>query len=248
MSEAPPRRPVPVRRPLLALLPALLLFAWAVPARAQAPLPASPWLLCRAAILRVERGSGIPPGLMLAIALVESGRGDPGSGRIEPWPWTINAGGEGRFLPGRAEAVAAVAALREGGTASVDVGCMQVNLFHHPDAFRGLEQAFDPVENVRYAARFLQGLYARTGNWAQAVAQYHSGEAERGAAYQRRVALARLAGAWGGTGGVVPLPAAAGVTGLCAPGLRPALMIRPPTARGALASRTRIVCQGGGRR
>ena len=232
-------------RALVAPVFACLVVLAMAPSHARAQAEAAPsWLLCRAAIVQAEREAGLSPGLMLAIALVESGRGDPRSGRIEPWPWTLNAGGEGRYLSTRSEAVAAVTALREAGTRSVDVGCMQINLFYHPHAFNGLEQAFDPLANARYAARFLRELYGRTGDWSLAVAQYHSGDAERGSAYQRRVALARLAGAWG-TGGVVPLPAAAGVVGLCAPGLRPALMIRPAAARRAgPAARTRIVCQG----
>ena len=41
---------------------------------------------------------------------------------------------------------------RAQGARSIDVGCMQVNLLHHADAFASLEQAFDPVANARYAA------------------------------------------------------------------------------------------------
>ena len=51
---------------------------------------------------------------------------------------------------------------------------MQVNLFYHPTAFRSLDEAFDPVPNARYAARFLTSLYARTRDWPAAAAAYHS--------------------------------------------------------------------------
>lgn len=234
---------MPPCRALLSRL-VLLLCALATPlpagAAAEAPPPppddAAAWSLCRGAIAAAEPGSGLPPGLLGSIALVESGRGDPRSGRVAPWPWTYNAEGEGRFLPSRAAAVAEVSALLARGTRSVDVGCMQVNLAHHPNAFASLDHAFDPERNVRYAIRFLLDLRARTGNWAQAIAQYHTGEVVRGLAYHRRVALARLGAAWAAGGGTVPLPTV-NLAGLCAPGRRPALRI----ARGA--ARPRLVCR-----
>ena len=136
-----------------------------------------------------------------------------------------------------------VAALLARGQRSVDIGCMQVNLLHHPTAFPTLEEAFEPAANVRYSIAFLKELRARTGNWAQAVASYHSGEIERGLAYHRRVVLARLGAAWA-NGGTVPLPAKASA-GLCAPGLRPAMVIRRSVARVVRAGATwpRMVCR-----
>ncbi|MBX9698777.1 MAG: lytic transglycosylase domain-containing protein, partial [Acetobacteraceae bacterium] len=176
-----------------------------------APGPAAPaedWSACRRAIAAVEPGSGLPPGLLLAIALVESGRRDPASGRVEPWPWAMNVEGAGRLPSDRASALAELRALQARGVRSVDVGCMQVNLAHHPQAFPSLEAAFDPPTNVRYAAAFLRQLFARTGDWPQAIASYHSGEDLRGLRYHRRVALARI-GAGLAAGGPIPLPAAA---------------------------------------
>ncbi|WP_245214284.1 transglycosylase SLT domain-containing protein [Pararoseomonas indoligenes] len=215
----------PMRRaPLLALLGAALLAP--LGAMAQPLPPADDWSACRRAIAAVEPGAGIPPGLLGAIALVESGRAAP-SGRPEPWPWTWNAEGEGYSAPSKAAAVAAVAALQARGVRSIDVGCMQVNLMYHPGAFANLDAAFDPVTNARYAARFLNSLRGSTGEWGDAIGRYHSGEAERGAAYNRRVALAQLGVAWG-RGGAVALPPMAGLAGLCAPGLRPALLIGGP--------------------
>jgi len=217
-----------------------LLCALAALPHAPAAAQDSAWTACRRAIAAAEPGSGLPPGLLTAIALVESGRSDPHSGRIEPWPWSWNAGGEGQTAPTREAAVREVSALLARGQRSVDVGCMQVNLLHHPDAFRGLEEAFDPPTNIRFAIAFLKELRARTGNWAEAIANYHSGEAGRGLAYHRRVVLARLGAAWAG-GGTVPLPAGAGA-GLCAPGLHPAMVLRRGTARAAPV-RPRMVCR-----
>jgi hypothetical protein len=143
--------------------------------------------LCHPAIVSAEASGRLPARLLEAIALVESGRLDKKTGLRTPWPWTINAEGEGYFFDSKDQAIAAVKALQSRGVASIDVGCMQVNLMHHPDAFATLDQAFDPKVNAVYAARFLNLLYARTTNWPQATAFYHSQTPELGADYARRV-------------------------------------------------------------
>ncbi|MBO1075008.1 lytic transglycosylase domain-containing protein [Roseomonas marmotae] len=161
---------------------------------------------CRQAIEAAEPASGLPPGLLRAIALVESGRRDSSSGRTEPWPWSYNAAGEGRAAPSKQAAIAEVSALLARGLRSVDIGCMQVNLLHHPGAFASLDEAFDPRANLRYAIRFLKELRERHGDWGQAIAHYHSGEPERGRAYARRVATIGAGGA-GMTRAAPPAPA-----------------------------------------
>ncbi len=147
-------------------------------------------LLCRQAVDAAERGHAIPPHLLSAIALVESGRKDAATGSFAPWPWTVNAEGEGHFYATKAEAIAAVRALQARGVASIDVGCLQVNLMHHPRAFASLDQAFDPNANAEYAAQFLTQLHAQTGDWTRAAAQYHSMTPELALAYQRKVVAA----------------------------------------------------------
>lgn len=158
----------------------------AMPSFARADLPMAPFAMCRAAISAAERQTGVPDRLMQAIGVVESGRRDPG-GTVSAWPWTINAEGVGSFFASKAEAMAAVIALRARGVRSIDVGCMQVNLMYHADAFPSLEEALDPGANARYAGRFLQSLWARTGSWPGAAAGYHSLTPEIGAEYGRKV-------------------------------------------------------------
>ena len=99
----------------------------------------------------------------------------------------MNAEGQGFFYDTKAEAVAAVRGMQARGVRSIDVGCMQVNLMHHPDAFASLDVAFDPQANAAYAARFLKELYAQTGDWTKAAALYHSATPDLGADYQRKV-------------------------------------------------------------
>ena len=133
--------------------------------------------------------------MLLAIGRVEAGRADPLTGAVAPWPWTINAEGQGRFFETKAEAVAAVADLQARGVQVIDVGCLQVNLFHHPEAFASLEAAFDPLTNARYAGLFLKRLQAGGRDWDQAAANYHSSTAERAEAYRLKVLAAWPAGA-----------------------------------------------------
>ncbi len=179
-----------------------------------------PGLLCRAAIAEAEREAGLPSGLLQAIGRVEAGRRDPETGRFAPWPWTINAEGEGRFFPSREAAIAHVRQLQARGVRLIDIGCMQVNLHHHPNAFASLEQAFDPLRNARYAAQFLSELNGGRSDWSVAAGHYHSQTPERAAPYRARVlaawreeagqaggdrsaeamALARLRAGWGSVG------------------------------------------------
>lgn len=168
------------------LVPILAHAAWAG-APGSAGVDAS---LCTAAIAEADRATPVPPKLLGAIGLVESGRPDPLTGRVLPWPWTINVQGAGHFFDSKAAAVAATEALLAGGTRSIDVGCMQINLLHHPAAFASLDQAFDPGANVAYAVRFLGQLYRQVNDWPRAAAAYHSQTPELAADYERRVMAA----------------------------------------------------------
>lgn len=127
---------------------------------------------CVTEILRAQDRYGIPDNILLGIGLQEAGvsRG----GRLTVWPWAVNAAGVGRIFDNRAAAMAWVREREAMGVKSIDVGCMQINLRWHPHAFANLEQGFDPVINVDYAARFLRDLYAETGDWMRAAGAYHS--------------------------------------------------------------------------
>jgi hypothetical protein len=149
--------------------------------------PLSAWATpCDDAIQRVEREAGLPPGLLRAIALVESGRTT--AGRFAPWPWTVNSPEGGTYLDDRGAALQRIEDLRRRGHTNIDVGCMQINLRHHPDAFDSLAEAIDPLHNVRYAASFLTALERETGSWERAIGRYHSATPELSAAYRARVA------------------------------------------------------------
>lgn len=146
---------------------------------------------CSLAIRRAEARHGTPPGLLTAIALTESGRTDPDTGRRQPWPWAVNIDGAGYYADSRPAAERLVRLAMARGVGNIDVGCMQVSLMHHPTAFRPTEEAFDAERNVDYAARFLLSLHeAAGGNWFIAAGLYHSRTPDLARAYRERLSLA----------------------------------------------------------
>lgn len=128
--------------------------------------------ICLAAILEAEQHYQIPGHLLLALGLQEAGYKDATG--LTVWPWSVNAAGEGRRFASREEAMAFVRERQEAGVRSIDVGCLQINLRWHPDAFLSLAEGFDPIVNASYAARFLRGLYDEAGSWELAAGRYHS--------------------------------------------------------------------------
>ena len=144
-------------------------------------------LSCHEGTKILEQVSGIPPHLLTAIALAESGRRLPGKSASSAWPWTVMAEGRGRYLPSKAAAIAEVEALRARGITNIDVGCMQINLHYHANAFLSLEEAFDPLANVAYAAAFLTDLRVEARSWTMAVGLYHSRDRERSGVYRHKV-------------------------------------------------------------
>lgn len=180
----------PAKTPMLPILLRLLLPLLLPISAAANPTPPGATGLCAGAIAAAERELALPPRLLAAIGRVESGRRDPVTGVFGPYPWTVNAEGRGSFYPTKAAAIAAVRQMQAEGIRSIDIGCMQVNLRHHPNAFANLEEAFDPVANARYAGRFLRELQASRGDWHRAAAAYHSSTPEFAGPYQAKVLAA----------------------------------------------------------
>lgn len=142
--------------------------------------------LCSRHFAQYEKNFNIPDKLLQSISLVESGIG-LGKGTVAPWPWTINAQGKGYYFKTKAEAINAARKFQQNGQRSIDVGCMQINLYYHPKAFQNLEEAFEPHTNIAYAASFLQNNYSRYNNWQKAVASYHSETDSLGHPYAQKV-------------------------------------------------------------
>ena len=172
-------------RCLMFILPWLLLSG--------AARAADPSALCEAAIASAEAAGNLPPRMLNAIAMVESGRYDEAAKTVRPWPWTINVEGVGHYYASKADVIGAVRDFQMRGIKSIDVGCMQVNLMYHPEAFGSLDEAFEPGANAAYAAQFLNRLHAPSDDWGHAIGAYHSATPALGDAY-RAMVVARWTG------------------------------------------------------
>ena len=144
-------------------------------ARAAEPNPPDspdPSDLCERAIVDGARRGGVPPEVLHAVALTETGRHR--DGRLRAWPWAINREGKGYWFDTRAEALAFAEASLAQGRTSFDVGCVQINYRWHGHAFPSLDAMFDPEWTATYAAQFLRTLYEERGSWSAAAGAYHS--------------------------------------------------------------------------
>ncbi|MFO1242674.1 MAG: transglycosylase SLT domain-containing protein [Rickettsiales bacterium] len=138
---------------------------------------------CTQYFSRYERTNGIPKNLLMAISSTESGRYNERVKMTLPWPWTINVDGQGKYFNTMHEAVVATRNALNSGANNVDVGCMQISLKHHPDAFVSLTDAFSPEKNVAYGAKFLREKYDEERSWKKAIAAYHSKTTSYGQKY-----------------------------------------------------------------
>ena len=94
---------LPMSCPSLRVAAALLLALLVAPVGVRAASPDRP----RSAWPRCGRQRAImhTPGLLAVIAKVESGRATS-SGAVQPWPWTVDADGQGIFFATKEQAVA----------------------------------------------------------------------------------------------------------------------------------------------
>jgi hypothetical protein len=141
---------------------------------------------CEHHFYRIEKEKNIPEHTLKAIAFTESGQ-RIAKNRMIAWPWTINVKGRGYIFKTKQKAIVAARFLLQLGFNNFDVGCMQINLKHHPQAFEKIEDAFDPALNVRYAATFLERLNNENKNWVTSIAHYHNIQEKYNIPYQRKV-------------------------------------------------------------
>lgn len=139
---------------------------------------------CVSAAATAAEAEGVPYSVLLAITLVETGQ--TREGNFQPWPWTVNNGGEGRWFDTKAAAEDQVALLIDQGATNIDLGCFQLNTRWHGENFASLADMLDPDLNAGYAARFLATLYDKTGNWSDAAAAYHSRTPEFAEVYRAK--------------------------------------------------------------
>ncbi|MDE1148132.1 MAG: transglycosylase SLT domain-containing protein [Azospirillaceae bacterium] len=136
---------------------------------------------CLDHILQAEKEAGVPSGLLLAVALVESGQS------ISSEAYAVNVKGNVHFAPTPSAAAKYLRDPKGNLRQDVTAGCMQLSLSDHKAAFRPVEKIVDPKENVEYAARMLARLRATAGSWAAAVARYNGGTGKTAHAYACKV-------------------------------------------------------------
>lgn len=136
--------------------------------------------------------TGLPAWLLYGIALQES---KMNFGPLAlPFPWTLCVAGRPERYGSYQDTVAAMQRHLRAGITNIDSGVMQVNWGYHQDKLRSPQRALDPYPNLAVGALILRQQFAATGDWAQAVARYHTGgldtseRRERGARYAASVA------------------------------------------------------------
>jgi soluble lytic murein transglycosylase-like protein len=149
-----------------------LFLSYGSPVLAAAPATAAE-NYCLPYIQRAEKKYRIPRGLLMAIALVESGVNG------KPWPWALNVGGTGIYPKTYEEAIKYLRQADGSARPDVAVGCMQIFVRWHGKKFGVPEYMLYPEYNVAYAAQYLRSLYQQHGNWSKAVANYHARENKR---------------------------------------------------------------------
>lgn len=145
-------------------------------------------MACVNATQKMEKVYQIKKHMLTTISNVETGRWNEKHQQKNAWPWTVNAQGKGMFFDTKAQAVKEVKRLQANGVKSIDVGCMQINLAYHPDAFDNVEEAFDPQTNAEYGAKFLKNLYENNNrDWIKAAMAYHSSVPTKALKYKKKI-------------------------------------------------------------
>ena len=143
-------------------------------------------LLCEYLAKDAEKKYGLPENILLSISRVESGY-QKVDGVIRAWPWTLNAGGDSSYFQTKEDALRSLDERIKKGVTNIDIGCMQLNFRWHKDFFNNLSDMINPINNVDYAARFLNKLHQRHRSWEKAVKYYHSSKSKFNVKYYRKV-------------------------------------------------------------
>lgn len=136
-----------------------------------------------------EKRHQIPQDTLYSISLRETQKAHSKHRIGITWPWTItvNPSGKGYHFKNKTEAIKFAKEQLQSGKGSIDVGCMQINLKYHLDAFASVEQALSPQNNVEYGAKFLKEKYEQHGDWQKAIGAYHSSSSDKAYIYHAMV-------------------------------------------------------------
>lgn len=145
---------------------------------------------------KVAQFCDVPPKLLYAVALGESGR--KVGGHWTAWPWTLNVDGKGFYFSSREKLFdALMKAITE--SRSVDVGPMQLNWHWKFEWLPSPWLATEPVFNIGTGCRIIRAHYDANpkAGWFEAAGRYHR-EANRAKDYAARDRyIERVIKAWG---------------------------------------------------
>ncbi len=128
--------------------------------------------------------AGVPPAVLYAVALQESGMRR--NGRLVAWPWTLNVAGQAGRYATRAEACAALRlAMRSVASTRIDVGLGQLNLGYQRHRYEHACDLLKPYYNLALAATIL-GEQKDDDGWLMAMGRYHRPAGGEAAARYRR--------------------------------------------------------------
>ncbi|AEG00412.1 transglycosylase SLT domain-containing protein [Methylomonas methanica] len=133
----------------------------------------------------------LPADVLYSVAITESGQ-KLRSGKLRPWPWTLNVAGKALRYPTRLAAWRGLTEYLQQGVDLIDIGIMQVNWRYHREQLGSPWQALEPFHNTRTGARILKREHQKTGTWKTAIGHYHSPgskpkQQERAQHYTQRV-------------------------------------------------------------
>jgi soluble lytic murein transglycosylase-like protein len=116
--------------------------------------------------------AGVPPAVLYAVALQESGT--LWRKRLIPWPWTLNvAGTPQRYATRMAACTGLRQALQRTPAHRIDAGLGQVNLGHQTHRYKQPCELLDPYRNLAIAAQILREQHTPGEDWLLAIGRYH---------------------------------------------------------------------------
>ncbi len=129
----------------------------------------------------------IPPVVLFALALVESGRTLPNK-VYRPWPWTLTINAKPYFFNNREDASTKLQEVLAGEIPEqLGVGLMQVEWRFHKQRFASAAAALDPYQNLKVGAAIFSEYWKETGNLWEAIGRYHSKTPKYAAKYKNLV-------------------------------------------------------------
>jgi hypothetical protein len=131
--------------------------------------------------LKAEQANEIPPGLLLAMSIVESATNG------DPYPYAMNVRGRAIYAPNAEDGAKRLVDRRGRVATPAAVGCLQLSVQHHRVKFGSVREMLDPQANAEYGAAYLKRHFNELGTWSAAVQRYQGGSAAQRRAYQCKV-------------------------------------------------------------